>query len=402
MKMLFPPVFSFLALYLLLCYNRRAFYFWRINLFMFPIVSHATLGSSQRMLIVSDIHAHKDLFARLLEKAQYTPSEDILVIVGDMLEKGPQNLETLRFVKQLVENKNVYPLIGNVDDWRLHSLISRDEDSQKAFVKNSIQYLKWWEDSWLNEMCREIGEELTEEMDVQRVFPLLQQHFKPEIDFLCSLPAILETENIIFVHGGIPHEDTDKLNQTENRHQFLKYDHFMEEGLAFHKYVAVGHWPTVLYCPKIPNYLPIIDHKRHIISLDGGCGVKSEGQLNMVILPGGDVEKAQVLYADELPVVTARDSQQESRNAHHIHWGDHYITLLEKGEAMSRILFHGDEMQVPTQLLWEDNGQMCCNDISDYQLPVVPGDHLSVIFTLPHGVYAKKDGIHGWYTGRYE
>ena len=69
---------------------------------------------------------------------------------------------------------------------------------------------------------------------------------------------------------------------------------------------------------------------------------------------------------------------------------------------MSRILFHGDEMQVPTQLLWEDNGQMCCNDISDYQLPVVPGDHLSVIFTLPHGVYAKKDGIHGWYTGRYE
>ena len=102
---------------------------------MFPIVSRALLGSSQRVLIVSDIHAHKDLFARLLEKARYTPNEDILIILGDMLEKGPQNLETLRFVKQLAENENVYPLIGNVDDWRLHSLISRDQDAQKPLSK---------------------------------------------------------------------------------------------------------------------------------------------------------------------------------------------------------------------------------------------------------------------------
>ena len=60
----------------------------------------------------------------------------------------------------------------------------------------------------------------------------------------------------------------------------------MSAGLQFDQYVVVGHWPVVLYGQQIAQSNPIINTGQRIITIDGGGGVKTDGQLRL--LPGAD------------------------------------------------------------------------------------------------------------------
>ena len=61
----------------------------------------------------------------------------------------------------------------------------------------------------------------------------------------------------------------------------------MKEAGSFHKYIVVGHLPVSEYRKDICCFNPIIDTRRHIISIDGGNEVKSAGQLNALIYEQG-------------------------------------------------------------------------------------------------------------------
>ena len=360
-------------------------------------VQKASFPSDRRVLVTSDIHGHADLLKRLLQKAGLGRN-DILVIIGDFIEKGGQSLETVREVMRLCREHTVYPLMGNVDLFRVSRILSDDPADWQSYLQWSLNAKRWWGGSMLHEMCEELGTPLTPDMDMASAIPEIRRHFAPEIGFLSALPTVLETEDVIFVHGGIPHERLDELTGRDC-FELLKYDDFIKTCPAFDKWVIVGHWPVVLNCEKIPCANPMIDRDRHVIGIDGGCGVKENGQLNLLILPGGRAEGASFLAVDDLPCVTALADQQEAPATAHIHWGDHDVTVLETGETMARVLFHGQEMRVPAQYLFEDHGQSCCSDVTDYTLPVRAGDELRRILVLPEGMYAKKDGVFGWYKG---
>ena len=363
-------------------------------------IQRVQLPDERRILMISDIHGHADGLRALLAKAEFC-ADDVLIIVGDLVEKGPQSLETLRLIMALCWTHTVYPLLGNVDLWRLERLMSEETAMQEHLLRYSLKAEGWWNTSFLGEMCREIGVPLTADMDTQTVFPQLREHFKPEIDFLLGLPTVLETQKIIFVHGGIPHEDLDALEGTDGQ-KLLKWDSFLTAGLSFHKYVAVGHWPVALYGTGYSCCNPIISRERHIICLDGGCGLKEEGQLNLLSLPCWQSEDFTFTAWDALPAITALDAQEASADSTYIHWGDHEVSVLVQEGDTARVLHHGRELLVPARLLYERDGVTCCEDVSDYRLPVAPGDTLSLIYETPHGCYAKKDGVSGWYTGRWQ
>ncbi len=67
----------------------------------------------------------------------------------------------------------------------------------------------------------------------------------------------------------------------------MKNDDFLGQGHSFDKWVIVGHWPVTLYHPDIQSAAPILLPGRRIASIDGGCVLKLDGQLNALILPGG-------------------------------------------------------------------------------------------------------------------
>ena len=253
----------------------------------------------------------------------------------------------------------------------------------------------------MEELLGEIGLRLTDELDTKTVFPLLRQRFHKELAFLEKCPAILETENMIFVHGGIPHENLDEL-KTEERHQFLKWDRFLASGLRFYKTVVVGHWPVTLYSPSFPNAAPLYRKEQNILSIDGGCGIKKEGQINLLIFPSPASETYDLLTWDALPTVRAVDAQAESSDFGYIRWGDDEVTLLSDDGQTAKVLHRDRVMTVPSKGLYQKDGVWHASEITDYFLPVSPGDTLSVIEETPIGLYAKKGSVTGWYKGRYE
>ena len=96
----------------------------------------AALG--QRLLVVSDIHGRRDWLIQLLEKMEYG-GDDILIIIGDLIEKGPDSLGVVRYVMDLSLDNYVYVSMGNVDWSRLQYFL---DDSPEAGGRAGIP----WED----------------------------------------------------------------------------------------------------------------------------------------------------------------------------------------------------------------------------------------------------------------
>ena len=71
--------------------------------------------TSQRMIIISDIHGNLNTFKKLLCRTGYDLNNDHLFLLGDLMEKGPDNLATLRFIMELAQHENVHVLMGNCD-----------------------------------------------------------------------------------------------------------------------------------------------------------------------------------------------------------------------------------------------------------------------------------------------
>lgn len=366
---------------------------------MDTVIQKTVFPENKRILVFSDPHGHKEGVVSLLARAGFS-ADDILVIVGDILEKGPDSLGLLREVMRLSKSHTVYTLMGNVDYWRYRGVMTEDKREQRDLVSFSLAARKWWGMSFLEELLTEIGVHLTEDMDTEAVFPRLKEHFREELSFLESCPAILDTGGMIFVHGGIPHENLENL-KTEERHRFLKWDRFLSEGLSFQKTVVVGHWPVTLYSPAFPCAAPLFEKNQNILCIDGGCGVKKEGQINLLIFPSSGSKEYELLTWDGLPAVTALDSQSESTDFGYIRWGDDEVSVLENDGENAIVFHHGKRMTVPSKGLYQRDGAWRASEITDYMLPVSPGDTLSVIEETPLGLYAKKNSVTGWYMGRY-
>ncbi|MBR6571747.1 MAG: metallophosphoesterase [Clostridia bacterium] len=364
------------------------------------VVQRASFADDRRILMISDLHGHADGLQTLLKRAHFD-QKDILVIVGDFVEKGPASLKTVRYVMQLCQQYTVYPLLGNVDKWRLQCIFSDDPAVWQDMLSYSQNAQNWWGSSFLGEMYAECGWTLCDAPDVREAIPAIRERFSRELAFLAGLPTILETQNFLFVHGGIPHERIGELEGTPNQ-PLLKRDHFMDEGLSFDRYVVVGHWPTALYTADRPCCKPIIDHERHIISLDGGCGVRGDGQLNLVIIPDRRSNAYEYLTWDALPRITALDAQEASAECIYIRWGEDAVEVLEQLDGMKRILRKGREMIIPDVFFWEEKGKTYCSNYTDCRLQVDVGETLTLIKTTPCGCYVKKDSCIGWYTGRYQ
>ncbi len=361
-------------------------------------VIRPAIEPGRRVLCVSDIHGNLPFLKGLLAKARFS-RDDVLILLGDILEKGQESLNTLRYVMELCGEYTVYPLSGNCDHIDRTFLEGRpgvDADLSPVFRF-------WRERALVNQMGAELGcppVEREEELPALRA--AIREHFPEETAFLCSLPHILEAGNYIFAHGGVPRED--RLEELDAYH-CMKNDDFMGQGLSFRKWVVVGHWPVTLYHPDIPVARPLIDRERHIVSIDGGCVLKLDGQLNALVIPdiGGD-DMSYIAY-DGLPVVVAEDAQAPSKDSVNIRWSDSAVEVLrEEGDcAWCRHVSSGRELWILKEYLYprRSDGHIHCEDTTDYLLPVSPGDRLALVRRSSRGCLAKKDGATGWYLGKF-
>ena len=299
--------------------------------------------------------------------------------------------------------------------------------SQEQFLKGlefiKANYIKWEFDfnndfmilAWYKKLSfldeREFKELLTRYTDTRKFPPnspadiLLSKqavisHFENEFKFLVDLPTVVETQKYIFVHGGLRKKQVSD-NLEKSVFELTKFDAFAEKTSdVFDKYIIAGHWPVVLYSSDIPQMNPVINRDKKIISIDGGCGVKKDGQLNLLIIPdiNCSVDEISHICYDEIPTAYALENQNSSKDPIYISWINREIRILDKSEEFSYIehVKSGRKLHIPNAYLRNDTEAF---DYTDYVLPVNKGDRLSVISRNSKGYLVKKDGVVGWYCG---
>jgi predicted phosphodiesterase len=308
-------------------------------------IMQLTIPQSKRIICISDIHGQLDVFKRLLDKVEFCDN-DILILVGDLCAgrcDNSQSRQTLEFAMTLCERSNVYAVRGNWD------LVGRLPDDIGETVKAQAA-------EWFN-----------------------------------SLPHIIETQEFIFVHAGL---SSNNLNEQEAQRCMRE----SADDVVFEKYVVVGHTPTLNYSRKILSCNPVFNMERRIISIDGGLDTWGCGQLNALIIHNSTFSYQS---ADNLPVYHSEKAQSTSGGELSIVWvKDKEVELIEAGEEFS-IYKHSKSGKIielaNISINTDENGGLWCALDTDYYLPIDVGDKITVLHTFKDRIYAKKDGIIGYY-----
>lgn len=359
----------------------------------FARVERLELPPGRRILVVSDIHGNLPYFEGLLRQTGFS-ARDELILDGDLLEKGPQSLALLRRVMALAAEGNVHCVCGNCDDWH-H--IFRPEYGPEA-NGHFLRYIQYKQCGLLWDMCRELGIDPLTLTDFTPVKPRLLAGFPSEWAFLRALPYALETERFVFAHAGM----TPGKPLREHRPEELnRIDRFLAKDPHFDRWVIVGHYPVVLYGENIVCANPVIDRDRHVISIDGGCVLKDDGQLNALIIPDRDSEAFSFAAYDPFPEYTVLRDQAEGAHSYYIRWGDSTVQVLARGEEFSRCrhVRTGYEMDILTKYLFTEEEITGCNDCTDYVLPLKAGERVRVVERTGRGFLVKHQGTTGWYFG---
>ena len=118
--------------------------------------------------VVGDIQGCLEPLVALLAKVDFEPSRDQLISVGDLVNRGPQSLETIRYCMDLGDSFQM--VLGNHD---LH-LLAVAAGTRKPNPKDTLQ-------------------EILEAPDADQIFAWLRCH-----------PLLLEVQGYHMVHAGIP------------------------------------------------------------------------------------------------------------------------------------------------------------------------------------------------------
>ena len=156
-------------------------------------VAHPTFDDHSRIIAVSDIHGNLPYFRGLVEKL-HLRADDSLVLLGDLVEKGPESLATLRYAMALREKCRVYPVLGNCDFWHLWVDGCDMEWDVRTFA-HLLRQKATARSGLILEMCAELGETLSADTDLAALKALRlrlsqEQHIPAYI--ICTNATLLD------------------------------------------------------------------------------------------------------------------------------------------------------------------------------------------------------------------
>lgn len=199
----------------------------------------------KRTIIIGDIHGCFDEFQALLKKVAWDESKDQLVLVGDIVNKGPKSVEMLEWIFM---HPTVTCLMGN-HEWAL------------------LQYL---EDPYPHEQFKYIRDNIGKD----------KKHI---IKWLKNLPLFYEDDDLIVVHAGL---QPGKALERQERKILTTIRTWDGEGKDL-KNPLNPAWFEFYYGPKTIVFghwaaLGLIK-RENLIGLDSGCVYGN--QLSAFIFP---------------------------------------------------------------------------------------------------------------------
>ncbi len=200
-----------------------------------------------KYVIYGDIHGCLEEFKEL---RKLIPKNSFEICVGDILDKGPFCVETLRYVRK---NK-IFSLLGNHEYKHLR---------------------KWW------------GRKVILDEDQQKIYPKLK---KEDFEFISSMPYFFKTNRLTVIHAGITNKihlnnpSSHQLNlllftrEVDKNDKSLPLNH-NKKGY-FWADVYKGHESFIIY-GHTPFKNPY--KKKNSLGIDTGCVYGNK--LSAVIIP---------------------------------------------------------------------------------------------------------------------
>ncbi len=201
-----------------------------------PVLDLIPVIGDRRYLIIGDVHGCLDEFQQLLQQVHFDPANDVLVSVGDLVDRGPKVRETIAFVRSL---PSFYMVLGNHEEKFLRYLQGR-----AVQVSGGLQ-------GTLDSFDHAVPADLA--------------------PWLASLPLIIRVPAGYVVHAGF---DPDFLPTEQSREDCL-YMRF-HGGKTYFDEINGRLWSTLwpADAPRVfHGHIPTEEKAdvTHVVALDGGC-----------------------------------------------------------------------------------------------------------------------------------
>lgn len=188
----------------------------------------------KKYFVITDIHSFYDYMIGALSKAGFDVSnkDHILISCGDLLDRGEQSLECLKFINSIPDDRKIL-IRGNHEDL-LEDVFKREE-----FLYHDLS------NGTLNTVYQLAGMDLslwTKESDLEAI-KLAQEN--PEYKkYKKSLIDYYELDNFIFVHSWIPKKTDWKAGDWEEARWGNPFESWRRGLFPEGKTIVCGHWHT--------------------------------------------------------------------------------------------------------------------------------------------------------------
>lgn len=207
---------------------------------------------SQRLLVVSDLHGHYKPFVKLMDFVKYNAHQDTLIVLGDLIDRGPQSSDIIRWFLPGGPGERAIVIRGNHEEGFLQFLQGNMSDS--AYVNLYMGGIK----------------------TIQSYTSVSTEEMLTHLTFLQRLPYYHQQDGFIFVHAGMK---THKALDVQTSQDFLFADtpFFKQEKSTKHPndVIVFGHTPTgiireKLKEPDVGSYIWYDRKNKNKIGID--CG----------------------------------------------------------------------------------------------------------------------------------
>jgi len=177
-----------------------------------------------RILAISDIHGENTKFHKILKQVEYDPKSDLLVVCGDLIDRGEDNLAIIETCMKL-QKQGAVMLKGNHEQFA-------QECIRDMICENPSQALQVW-------VNHNGGSNTYDELLL-----LSKNELKEILIFLETLPLYFASGEYIFAHAGA---NTRKPIEMNIEDELVWMENSFPYCPAYkNKTIIFGHTPTWL------------------------------------------------------------------------------------------------------------------------------------------------------------
>jgi serine/threonine protein phosphatase 1 len=202
--------------------------------------------------VIADIHGCLQTFQKLVEDKIGLSENNILYLLGDMIDRGPRSKETLDYIMSLQQQGySILPVRGNHEEFIIRSY---NKKSKTIAIGSYLCTYPKWKQSGGNETLTSFQVETINDIPY------------PYIQWMESLPYYHRLENFIIVHAGLNCTLSNPFADTS----YMVIGKQMEIIPQAIHYQTIIHGHTILSREEI-NQTLTNRNKNYHICLDNGC-----------------------------------------------------------------------------------------------------------------------------------